>query len=524
MRSRFSILSGLALVLSLLDFTAANAASQCASPRAGYPALAFGMTGIGKDICKRQLDRARWLGFTSVSINPAFNMTPNGGVKAVAEAGELEACLDQAYALGFDIVYKPMIEAESLSNSVNTSITHPKTMEEVLLRAVDGSPEAPWRAKFEFAPSPDYKAKAIDPFMNWIEAKKALDPAFNTFRGSVVVATELHRSISEYPEQWNNLMWGLRSRLESEGLKWQIEVGIDPTIFGKELWLPSELKTNFTKETCAQYQAMLWTADFFAPSSYGDYLAGGFETNPAQAVEKIYDHVTTSWVDSVRSRACKLTPAIIDRYKNADYKDRDKGRSTKRSWPGEIGYGGSLRRSYSQFDHDPPVYRASDASYPQKLQKFEDTVFKSEQDDFVKNAPIWFKGVLDSSRDSYRNTINIWITGRFDLFGFSDMPALGSLESQSGQYTNADPVKGPDAIPAVSELRDLLRTYTAERCAGWQPALPMTSHPAAPVKHVVHHHRRRKRKLPTGGTTVTAPKEAPLELEKPEDSQELIEE
>jgi hypothetical protein len=52
----------------------------------------------------------------------------------------------------------------------------------------------------------------------------------------------------------------------------------------------------------------------------------------------------------------------------------------------------------------------------------------------------------------------------------------------------------------------------------------MTSHPAAPVKHVVHHHRRRKRKLPTGGTTVTAPKEAPLELEKPEDSQELIEE
>jgi hypothetical protein len=80
---------------------------------------------------------------------------------------------------------------------------------------------------------------------------------------------------------------------------------------------------------------MLWTADFFPPSSYGDYMAGGFAENPAQAVENIYNHVTKSWIDSVRSRGCKLTTAIIGRYNNADYKHRDKGRSTKRSWPGD---------------------------------------------------------------------------------------------------------------------------------------------------------------------------------------------
>ncbi|CAK9249841.1 unnamed protein product [Sphagnum jensenii] len=525
MRSRFYFTGWVALALSFLNLSAAFAASQCPSPRAGYPALAFGMTGIGRDLCKRQLDRARWLGFTSVSMSPAFYMTSGGGVRPASELGELESCLNRAYELGFDIVYKPMIEAESRANASNTSISHPKTMQEVLLQAIDGSPEAPWRAKFEFSPTDDYKQKAIDPFMNWIESKRASDPSFKTFRGSIVVATELHRSVSEFPQAWNNLMWGLRSRLESEGLKYQIEIGIDPTIFGKELWLPSELKTSFTRDSCAQYQAMLWTADFFAPSAYGDYLAGGFTSNPTQAVEKIYDHVTTSWIDSVRSRGCKLTQAIIDRYNNADYKDRDKGRSTRRSWPGEIGYGGSLKRSYSQFDTDPPVYRSSDSSYPEKLKEFEETTFKTEQYNFVRNTPIWLKGVLDSSRGSYRNTINIWVTGRFDVFGFSDLPSLGDLDSKPGQYTGADPVRGPDVIPAVSQLRDLVRAYTAERCAGWQPMLPVAQAIPAAVKKAVPH--RKKKKIihvrSGGSATVTATPDQPLELEKDDSSEELIE-
>jgi hypothetical protein len=515
----------MALVFSSLNLTAAHAASQCPSPRAGYPAIAFGMTGIGKDICKRQLDRARWLGFTSVSMSPAFYMNKDGGVRPASGAGELETCLDEAYALGFDIIYKPMIEAEHSSDSEKTSISNPKTMEEVLLQAIEGNPEAPWRAKFEFSPTNDYKAKAIDPFVIWMESKLKSDPSFKTFRGSIVVATELHRSISEYPKAWNNLMWGLRTRLEAEGLRYQVEVGIDPTTFGKELWLPSELKTSFTKDSCADYQAMLWTADFFAPSAYGDYMAGGFVNDPGKAVEKIYDHVTTSWIDSVRSRGCKLTQAIIDRYNNAEYKDRDKGRSTRRSWPGELGYGGSLKRSWSQFDTDPPVYRSSDSSYPDKLHKYEETIFKSEQEAFVKNAPIWFKGVIDSSRGSYRNTISIWITGRFDLFGFSDMPALGDLSSRPGQYTNTDSVRGPDVIPAVLQLRDLLRSYTGERCSGWQPALPVSPHPVL-AKHIVHHRKKKPKPAASGdgSTTVTASPDAPIDLEQTDNSQELIQE
>jgi hypothetical protein len=512
---QFFKLSGAVLTLLLLNLTAADAASQCPAPRAGYPAIAFGMTGITKEYCKRQLDRARWLGFTSVTLNPTFYINQDGGVRPKNDPSELQSCLDHAYALGFDVVYKPMIEAEPLSNSANTSIANPKNMEEVFLQTLEGNPEAPWRAKFEFSPTDDYKKKAIEPFMTWLESKKKSDQAFKSFRASIVVATELHRSISEYPQAWNGLMWGLRSRLESEGLKYQIEVGIDPSVFGKELWLPSELKTSFTKESCAQYEAMLWTSDFFAPSTYGDYLAAGFKENPTQAIHKLFDLIPTNWVEAVRSRGCKLSPEIVARYRNADYAGRDKGRSSRRSWPGEIGYGGSLKRSFSQFETDPPIYRASDASYPEKLRNFEETTFKTDQETFVKTAPVWFKAVLDAARGSYWNTVSIWITARYDLFGFSDIPSLGDLKSLPGQYGASDPVRGPDVIPAVSELRDLLRSYTSERCSGWEPALP--------TKPVVRHRRKKPRPKTTDSITVTAPSSAPIEVEHQDMSGQVIE-
>ena len=254
---------------ALLITGATFAGEQCSNPKPGYPALSFGMTSIGGNACKTQLDRARWLGFTSVTLSPAFYLNSDGSVDATEKPGVLEACLTYAKDRGFDIVYKPMIEARPDADSVKaeSSSAPATTLADRLLRTPNPV-NAPWRAKFDFRPGNDYEQKVIEPFLTWMESSQVKG---TSLKASIVVATELHRSIVDYSKDWNALMWNTRKKLETDGLRAQVQIGMDPSAFGgHEWWLPSEIRRTLSKSDCEQYQAMLWTSDFYSSSMYGD--------------------------------------------------------------------------------------------------------------------------------------------------------------------------------------------------------------------------------------------------------------
>jgi hypothetical protein len=283
-------------------------------------------------------------------------------------------------------------------------------------------------------------------------------------------------------------MWNTRKRLEKDGLRNQIQIGLDPTVFASERWLAPEIRKKMSKSDCEDYQAMLWTADFFAPSVYGDFKSAGFQNDPKGSVQKVYDNVQTNfWMKALKSRGCKIGQSLIDRFTSAQSNGRDQGRSTKVAWMGEIGFAGSLSKSYLGFENPPP-YNEGKAAWDNYVGK----ELKSEQSDFQKNAPTWIKAVLDNARGSNRDAVNFWTTGRYDLFGLSNLPPLGDLNSVEGQYTSADPTHGPDAIPAEAQIRDLLQQYTRERCPGWKPTLP----PVLRKKTVALHKKRHRRVRP----------------------------
>lgn len=445
----------LTLLLALMVVHSSFAGSLCQNPKKGYASISFGMTSFWGNSCKTQLARAKWLGFTAVSVSPAFYYVPDGTVEVTTPQTTFNACLDEAKSLGFDITYKPMIEALPAGHFMDAKLDAPRTLEDSLMQTPDQS-TAPWRAYFDFTPGRDYLSKVMDPFMTWMETNKS---DLSHLKVSIVVATELHRSIVEHGLAWNNLMTGMRTRLAKSGMAKQIEIGLDPTVFGGDPWLADYLKRPLTATECSQYQDMLWTADFFSPSVYGDYIIQGYRSNPEKSVEGVFTNSHVAWEKALLSRKCMPSQSLMHRFQDGDFSNRDKDRTTKVAWAGEIGYGGALNRTWSGFDTDPPYHQG-----PAAMDAYRRTTLVKEQQNFIDNAPIWAKGVLDFSRAANQDTVSFWITGRFDIFGFSDLPPLGPLNSHQGEYTTQDPAHGADAIPAVAKLRDILQTYTRERC------------------------------------------------------------
>lgn len=456
----------------------ARAGTLCPDPRPGEPALAFDMTDIPNGACLRQLNRARWLGFTTVTLSPTFYQLADGTIIPSLQSGELERCLDAARETGFDIVYKPLIEEQPKPSSSEPALPYlaplgspNETLFDRLVNAGLRHETTRWRADLPVRPDERYRQKLFDPFLKWLEHGRSKLIASDT-KASLVVATELNRSVSEHPAKWNRLMHNMQERLRAAKLGDRVQVGIDPSVFGNDSWRPKELTAPLSPSACRELQSMLWTADFYAPSIYGDYLALGFEMDPKGSVQRLLTSRHQSWIKDLASRGCTIDASLLERFQNADYAGRDRGRSTRRTWVGEIGYGGSLERSWTQFRSEPPKFEPADTLLPEKLRRYRNEVFKAEQDDFIRNAPKWFSGVLDAARGSHLDTINLWTTGRFDLFGFSDFPGLGPLESTSKQYSEKDPVRGADQIPAVAQLRDQLQAYAKNRCPGWQPVTP----------------------------------------------------
>jgi hypothetical protein len=436
-------------------------AAQCPNPKQDYPSISFGMTGIGAAYCKNQLDRARWLGFTAVSLSPTFFFNPDDStVDAGFVAQDLTACLSYAKDLGFDIIYKPMIEAKPGTHPENKSTNKgPTTLEQNLMQTPNQT-NAPWRAKFNFRPGDDYQKKALEPFLVWLETNHTRNTALNV---SIVIATELHRSLVDHGSDWVTLIANLRQRLNSDGLADQVQIGLDPTIFGEDSWLADELKRQLSDDECNAYEQALNSVDFYSPSEYGNFISAGFNKDAPGSVQKIYDTSEKDWQRCLTSRGCSTNKKFSARFNDV-------------MWPGELGYAGNLSATWSGFKTLPP-YNAGAAA----MQTYAQTTLVTEQQEFITEAPEWVDAVLTNARGSGLNLLSFWITGRFDLFGFSSLPPLGELDSYDGEYTSVDPVKGADTVPAVAKLRDLMQAYTSERCPGWQPALPVPIVTPAPV-------------------------------------------
>jgi hypothetical protein len=470
-----------AMATVILCAQVAWGAAACPNPKAGSAAIAISVTSMGSQ-CVQTLDRARWLGFTAITFSPEFSYNPDGTYKPMDTPINMNRCLDQAAKLGFDIVWKPMVEPATQPVSLLTpnffDYAH-ETLADSLIYNATGHAQSVWRAKLEIKPDQNYENAILGPFESWLARAKKSEKLTN-MNVSISVGTELHRSLADSASDWNNLMWNVQQKMQALGIRQQVQVGIDPSIFGKASWLEKDLTTPMTSDQCQAYEQMLWTSDFYTPSIYGDYLKNGFNTNPAGAVAGVMKDAQTGWEQAAQQRGCTLSKSIIKRYENADYEDRDRGRSSKRTWYGEIGYGGSLRRSFAEFDQDPPPLLPNDPNYLQQVDQFKNTFFVQAQQSFQKNAPVWMKALLDVASNSYVDTVNVWGTGSYDLFGFTDLPALGDPSSTYRQYTGKDPIKGADAIPAVAQIRDQLQAYTENRCPGWQPIAPQL---APPIVH-----------------------------------------
>lgn len=454
-----------------------EAASLCKNPKKGYPALAFSMvannSGSARKNCDQKLNRARYLGFTDFTYNPVFYYNAaSGDVTSSLDQKDIQYCLNKAQRMGFDINYKPLLEALQPAGVEPEYRGPDQILGDHLLRSALAHEKMQWRARFDYDPAKNFQKVVIDPFLKFLKTSKRRMLRDKT-KVSIVTATELYTSVERHPEQWNRVIWNTQKKLESLGLRKQATVGIDPSIFSIPFGaVRGDLKT-FDRSECEAFKKMLWTSDFFAFSVYGNYVEKGYFRDASKAVDKLFDEEVAEFIHATAGRGCVLDQGLVTRLSNADYFGRDKGRSAKTSWMGEIGFSGSLRASFSQFrDGKAPEFQSRE----QYLQ-YRDHTFKADHAKFRERAPQWVNAVLDSARGpngkgSFVEKINFWITGGFDIFGFSDLPSLGAFDSKEGQYTKVDPIHGPDQIVEVAKIRDELQRYAKERCEGWRPRPP----------------------------------------------------
>ncbi len=218
----------------------------CSHPRNNAPALSFTLAGFRKGeldaTCEAQLMRARLLGFTTVTVSPAFafnsfqsKLLPG----QTLEPGELKRCMEKTWQAGMDIVYKPHLDDTS---------------------TLETRGEVTWRANFDMRPDAVYEQELFGEFQEWLKSH-AGELAKGERQVDVLVSAELERSIAFYPQDWKALVQKFKNRFKEMGFSKNVRLGFNPN------WSPAYYPEHNNIQALKDF---IESVDFIAPSFYGD--------------------------------------------------------------------------------------------------------------------------------------------------------------------------------------------------------------------------------------------------------------
>jgi len=306
--------------------------------------------------CVEVVEKGLKLGFEAVAIVPS-RVFVNGKIitESTQSDEEIKQCLQIIWDHKLDLIYQPHVEPEK--------IIHPD------------APDA-WRGTFDFQPDDQYYNAMFNPFLEWLSThRKQVLNAHRTIR--VIVAAELERSTTKYPEKWKALTSKMRKNLDELGLSSLVKIGYNPN------WSPH---ADFKKDenSCTVFNQFVSSFDFVAPSFYGDWSrpfdsnhtprgAEQVSTNREQMLEQLSNYLEAK---------CKV-PAI-----------------NKLPFSiGEFGVG-------SELDHAERVnWKAMESKDYQTSRR---TIFKNFFD--------WAR-LQENASGTSSGFINFWTSGLFDPFG-----------------------------------------------------------------------------------------------------------
>lgn len=346
----------------------------CSRPRNNAPSIAFSLTSFRKgDLdrnCGQDLKRAAEAGFTTVTLVPAFaydkhddSIVPN----ATLNKNELTRCLEKAWNAGFHIVYQPHLDS---------------------LETLNGTGENGWRAHFEVEPDSVYDDAVFGEFKVWLKRHSHL---VREGEIDVIIAAELDRAMTKYPEHWLHYLKEFRKFLTSIELDDKVRIGLNPN------WYPMYHPKN--DDECSDYRELVGQADFIAPSFYGDW----------SRVER-----GASQIDDRKNYVLGL----LSNHEYCEVREFSEAEFAI----GEFGIGGKLDGAEKNIA--PPPMFFGKLEYIRKRRKI-------------------YKNVLDWARENETRLrqplyLNIWTLGRFDPVGIrpsGEVIADHEIEAQIREYT-----------------------------------------------------------------------------------------
>lgn len=374
---------------TLLAFLTINLLSVCAVARPDLAvSVAYNHYMAQNKSCLAMGMIFKSYGFGTITFVPTFFYNEN--TKEITPAfkqGEITQCLSEFSMVGLNVIYRPMIEQYRDPKPPVQNYQTPRTCEERRKAIAEhiGTP-LKWRAALRVRPTATHQDIIFSEYFNWLET--ALFQ--KTFH--VLVANELYQSTNLEARAWNDLLWRVRNTMKAIRPDSKILVGFDPgALADHHNFGNNEGRITMTAEQCAEFNHLLWSADFFGHSTYG-------------AISKNNDDIPNNPLAAMFADIILHHLANLEKTKNCKIQENLKVKLLQRSIVAETGFAGDLKNSWAENAEN----------------------FKKPS---VRKAFItWFKDVSTYSKYISTNDIwkftTLWTTGDYDFMGISGCSPL----------------------------------------------------------------------------------------------------
>jgi hypothetical protein len=364
----------------------------------------------GVAACKRFVARAAHYGFNVITVTPTFiydektqESTP------VLPQGLLEKCIDEVTARSIEVVYRPMMEPPGFGDSEFPAGSCGARRNPHGTGRIEGK----WRAFFRIKPDLKYMEIVFGDYLRWLSR---LGRSVKTAR--VVLTSELLHSTTMEAAAWNDLLWNLKKEAKRLNPNVQFFIGFDPGVLASyHNGGNNEGRQPMSAEQCRDFHSLLWSADFYSYSAYGDLTAGKKDGKFHKALSELVPEGLNGIFNTFQViKKCSIDPLLKRRYLNDGV-------------IAETGFAGDLEASYKG--------RAGEFAKSNIRAAFVD----------------WATDVVDFARKvqptPWRYT-SFWNLGDFDFLGMDGCSSLG------------DPMKKPneedlEQVPELIRLREILK-------------------------------------------------------------------
>jgi hypothetical protein len=365
--------------------------------------------------CSAFASLAKEYGFEAIVLSPTFFYDRHANALISSfEEGVLGTCLNELTSLGMEVIYRPMFESmeakyASSKSNFNSAGTCGERQAQVEQMHTNGQI---WRAFLRIKPDSKMYQVLFREYLQW--SAQAVESKF--FR--VVLTSEIFQSTNLEGAAWNQVLWNLRNDLNRLRPDTKNYIGVDPGALAPYHDMGAkEGQQKLSVDQCRNFQNLLWSADFFPLSVYGDLTLGKNKTvTPLQnLIPTVIVHILENLSDGKR---CPLPQSL-------------KEKLYSKAIVSETGFGGDMRQSWNS--------KGSGFQNPRVRKAF----------------LVWFKDLIAHAaqlRLEPWKYVGIWNTGDFDFIGFGGCSSLADPNSLPA-------IPHYSKIPELSAVRDILYSF-----------------------------------------------------------------